>query len=148
VPKSISGIRDVSISQRLANILLDHQEVVDNVYTKSAYYRANNLMIPNTRGNPVWYDEIAESKNKAIEALGLPPCHNHHMRKIYSTHLTLNLFAKKRYMPQIVSQALGHSDIKLAMEVYTKAIGTDLTSAVIDYYPEDEEEEEAWILNG
>jgi integrase len=135
VPKSSAGIRDVPIPQRLVDILLEHQHRVDQHYTKSKRYKPNDLMIPNTHGKPLWYAHVAQCKNRAIKALGLPQCHNHHMRKIYTTHLTRQLIAKGIYSPKLVSRILGHSNTKLAMQVYTKTIDTDFASAVIDFYP-------------
>lgn len=145
VPKSHSGIRDVPIPQRLVDILLEHRHRVDKHYTQSKKYKTNDLMIPNMYGKPLWYNKISLIKSKAIEELGLPPCHNHHMRKIYTTHLTRQLLAKGAYSPKLVSQILGHSHTKLAMQVYTQIIESDFASAVVDFYSEVDEDR---ILSG
>lgn len=144
-PKSDAGIRDVPIPQRLVDILLEHRRKVEKHYVTSRHYTSNNLMIPNSHGNPVWYDKMAKHKDKAIEALGLPPCHNHHLRKIYTTHLTRQLLANGSYSPKLVAQILGHSDTKVAMQIYTQVIEADYASAVVDFYGEAEDKR---ILSG
>jgi integrase len=113
--KTPSSLRSVSIDDLLISILKDQIRKNNELKLKfGAGYQDHNLIFCNPDGSPVRPSILNRHFNAYIEKSGVPKIRLHDLRH---THATLLL--ELGVNPKIVADRLGHSSVKITLDVYS-----------------------------
>lgn len=124
--------RTVPMSPDLANELKFLEENLPNVYFQSSqdvppYYprttAQKNFVFCRTDGSPIRC--FRKSLENAFKKAGLRGVSPHSLRKTFCS-----LLARQKVHPKVAQQLLGHSDIRLTMDIYTEIADDQLQEAV------------------
>lgn len=113
-PKTSSGVRRIDVDSKLTKLFIDLRKEANSDYIFPGKYQ--EYRVP-------W--NLAEHTRKLCENAGIPP------RSFYSLrHTHASVLLAHGVHPKIVQERLGHSDIKITMEVYSHIAPTLQKEAV------------------
>ena len=119
-PKSEKSTRRIPIGPETINHLkLQRQQVTMQKMVNAAKWQENDLVFPNLVGNPIDPNNMIKDLRKVLASANLPKIRFHDIRHTCATLLLL-----KNVHPKIVSERLGHSDIKITLDIYSHALPT------------------------
>ena len=96
--------------------ILDKEEAKDAWIEFDLIGEKNDYVFTQLNGKPINPDKASYAFTKLRRALGLPRVTLHGMRHIHATR-----FFEKNVHPKIISERLGHSDVRTTMNIYTHA---------------------------
>ena len=131
-PKSDSSIRKVPIGSLLVDVLMAHRERLEQIKARNPDWQEHDLVFPSYNGTPLQPARIYAYFYRITDALELPRTVPHSLRKVYTSYVTRELIRQGRYSPKLVMELLGHSDTKVALDIYTLVIQEDKEAAVVD----------------
>lgn len=113
--KTLLSTRPVAIDDETINALLRQKEVIarDKERAKDSYVN-HNLVVCTSKGTPVNPRNVLRSLERLIAKANVPKITFHDLRH---THATLLL--KQNVHPKIVSERLGHSTVKMTLDLYS-----------------------------
>lgn len=130
-PKTKASIRDIPISQNLADLLDQHKLRIQEVKKFNHGWKDHGLLFPSFDGTPFEAPNIRRAKTELCKKADVPNIDVHTLRKIFCTLLTKELVQKGIWNPKIVMQIMGHSNEGVAIAVYTQVIEADKEQAFV-----------------
>lgn len=130
-PKTKASIRDIPISQNLADFLDQHKLRIQEVKKFNSNWQEHGLLFPSFDGTPFEAPNIRRAKTELCKKAEVPNIDVHTLRKIFCTLLTKELVQKGIWNPKIVMQIMGHSNEGVAIAVYTQVIEADKEQAFV-----------------
>ncbi|WP_046176513.1 tyrosine-type recombinase/integrase [Domibacillus indicus] len=114
--KTKSGTRTVDLPEETLIQLEKHKKLVDKEKQElgAALYKNMDLVVCTATGTPTNKDNIRRTFKAIIKKAGLPMIRFHDMRH---THATLLLL--QGVNPKIVSERLGHADVRITLDTYS-----------------------------
>jgi integrase len=114
--KTRAGTRNIDLPAETMNKLKKHKKRVEieKLEAESGSYRDLNLVVCSKNGTPTNKSNIRRVFDKTIMKAGLKKMKFHGMRH---THATLLLL--QGVNPKVVSERLGHSSVKITLDVYS-----------------------------
>jgi integrase len=113
--KTEAGTRTVSIPNLLIELLKEQKNQVEE--EKRAYgenYQDNDLIICTLKGTPICPKNFFRTFKDVCKKLELPIIRFHDLR-----HSHVTLLIAKNTNPKIISERIGHSDIKVTLDTYS-----------------------------
>lgn len=125
IPKTMAGKRKITIDVETLNILKTHQRLqIQRAYDKGSSWNENNLVFPNTVGNPMWSQRIISAFMKILNDAGLPKIRFHDLR-----HTAASLMLNNGIPVLAVSQRLGHARPSITLDIYGHLIPSQQEAA-------------------
>ncbi|WP_100406225.1 site-specific integrase [Bacillus solitudinis] len=113
--KTKSSYRQITISDDLINELKRHQlRQKEMKLMHGAAYEDWGLVCPRENGKPIFGRQLAWYMDKVTKIAGLQKIRIHDIRHSHAT-----LLLRKGENPKIVSERLGHSTVKMTLDVYS-----------------------------
>lgn len=117
-PKSKKSSRQIPIGTETLNRLKQQrQQVTMQKMVNADKWQDLDLVFPNLVGNPVDPNNLIKEFRKLLLSVNLPKIRFHDIRHTCATLLLL-----KNVHPKVVSERLGHSDIRITLQTYTHAV--------------------------
>ena len=118
--KSKAGLRRVPIgSQAIEKLKQQRNQVAMQKMVNAGKWVDNDLVFPNLVGNPIDPNNLLKDFRKQLALVNLPAIRFHDIRHTCATLLLL-----MNVHPKVVSERLGHSDIRITLQLYSHAIPT------------------------
>jgi integrase len=117
-PKTAAGRRNVTIGPTTLKMLQQHYK--DQQIQRQAAgekWHDNDLIFPNTVGNPMEHRNVHRFYKEMLSKAGLPDMRFHDLR-----HTAATLMLKEGINPKIVQERLGHADISLTLNTYSHVL--------------------------
>lgn len=114
-PKTENSIRKISMPLTLINILKDYkvkQETIKNRLGNN--YNDLDLVCALTNGNPIHPTTLNHKFRDLLKENNLPLIRFHDLR-----HTHASLLLKEHVEPKVISERLGHSNIKITLDIYS-----------------------------
>lgn len=114
-PKTENSIRKISMPLTLINILKDYkvkQETIKNRLGNN--YNDLDLVCSQMDGNPIHPTRLNHKFRDLLKENNLPLIRFHDLR-----HTHASLLLKERVEPKLISERLGHSNIKITLDIYS-----------------------------
>lgn len=111
--KTTSGMRTIDLPPETTSYLELHKKRIKKE-RKSPLYHDLDLVVCSEVGTPTNKSNIRRFFNAQIERVGLPKIRFHDTRH---THATLLLL--QGVNPKIVSERLGHADVRISLDTYS-----------------------------
>jgi len=128
-PKSIDGVRDISIDERLTERLADHLEKTKTLKEHLGdEWGDEKYLFLSTKGTRLNPSNIRRTHNRIIKTAELPKIRFHDLRH---THATLMLASG--ISPNVVMERLGHADIETTMGNYGHVLPNMQTEAATQF---------------
>ena len=124
-PKSKSSTRRITLNEQLIKKLRAQQDWIEEykAYLKEAdredEWQDFDLVCPSRVGTPLDKCNLNKRFQALLAEIGLPKCTFHTLRHTHATLLML-----KNISPKVVSERLGHADIKITLEIYSHVLPT------------------------
>lgn len=116
--KTNAGSRLISIDENTVNELKKHKKtILAEKLRLGPAYTDHDLVIPTSIGTPLNPRNLLRTFYRLIEASGVPKIAFHDLRH---THATLLL--SQGINPKIVSERLGHANIKVTLDTYSHVL--------------------------
>ncbi|MGG0175791.1 tyrosine-type recombinase/integrase [Gottfriedia acidiceleris] len=113
--KTKAGIRTVDLPEETIKQLLNHKELIEQEKLSNGInYIDFGLVVCTSNGTPTNKSNIRRSFKAIIKSSNLPKIRFHDMRH---THATLLLL--QGVNPKIVSERLGHADVRITLDTYS-----------------------------
>ncbi len=113
-PKSAAGVRILAAPTELMDLLAEHLACRGVTAADDDAY-----VFVGTEGGPLRYDNWRHRVwAPAVEHIGLPGLHFHDLRRVNAT-----LLVAEGVDPKTAQTRLGHSDVRLTLQVYAQASG-------------------------
>lgn len=114
-PKTKSGRRQIMLPDVVIIALKEHHMLQDNAILKAgSKWQENNLVFPNTYGSYSYITWVSKSFNDLLKETELPRIRFHDLR-----HSAASILLAKGVNPKVVQELLGHSSIKITMDLYS-----------------------------
>jgi len=124
-PKSKSSVRRISLgSSGIEKLKLQRQRITMQRIVAGDNWEENELVFPNLLGRPVEPTNLTRDFKKVMVQAKLPRIRIHDLR-----HTSATLMLLMNIHPKVVSERLGHSDIRITLQLYSHAIPTLQTEA-------------------
>jgi len=116
--KSIAGYRNINISASVVEAL-ESWRTYQGIEKEQAGddYKESDLVVTTTVGTPYHESNVSRSWRRLLEKVDVPKIRFHDMRH---THATLLL--KQGIHPKIVSERLGHSNVRVTLDTYSHVL--------------------------
>lgn len=111
--KTTSGMRTIDLPPETISYLIHHKKRIKKE-RKLPLYQDLDLVVCSEVGTPTNKSNIRRFFNAQIERVGLPKIRFHDTRH---THATLLLL--QGVNPKIVSERLGHADVRISLDTYS-----------------------------
>lgn len=114
-PKTENSIRKISMPLTLINILKDYkvkQETIKNRLGNN--YNDVDLVCALANGNPIHPTTLNHKFRDLLKENNLPLIRFHDLR-----HTHASLLLKEHVEPKVISERLGHSNIKITLDIYS-----------------------------
>ncbi len=119
-PKSKSGIRRISLGPRaMEKLTTQRNRIAMQRIVTAERWEELDLVFPNLFGRPVEPTNLLREFKGIIERSNLPRIRIHDLR-----HTSATLMLLMNIHPKVVSERLGHSDIRITLQLYSHAIPT------------------------
>lgn len=131
--KSDSSKRSVALGKSIAEMLKFHrkkQQKELEVFQKDT----ENYVFLSQEGSPVYPSSLRRHFNNTIQKLGISKIRFHDLRHYHATNLL-----EKGVHPKIVQERLGHSSIKITLDLYSH-VSMNMQKDVIDRLEEEKEQ--------
>ncbi|MFV2048555.1 tyrosine-type recombinase/integrase [Metabacillus sp. YM-086] len=115
--KTKTSIRAIKLSESVSNVLREHMDRFD--LERAHFNISTDLLISTIEGTPVNPSNIRRTFNRLIKKADLPKIRFHDLRH---THATLLL--SKGVNVKVVSERLGHSNIRVTLDTYSHVLPT------------------------
>lgn len=115
--KTISGVRTVSISDNLVNILKKEEKKYLNLKEQSDSWYDYDLVIYANNGNRIFPGNLTRQFKKDIIDSEVSDIRFHDMRHTHAT-----LLIQKNINVKIISERLGHSNISITLDTYSHVL--------------------------
>ncbi len=112
-PKSKAGYRTLVLGQKMLAILKEHQALLQREQQQAKQWHFNDLMFPNTFGNPTQPDKLLKRFKRLCEKANLPLIRFHDLR-----HTSATLMLNHGVPIIVVSRRLGHAQPSITLDVY------------------------------
>jgi integrase len=113
-PKTRAGRRTIKLGEGVLHALRQHKEKQASMIAVAGKRWVNNdLIFPNSVGNPQNTSNLRRDFNKYIEIAGLPRIRFHDLR-----HTAASLMLNNGVPPIVVSRILGHSKPSVTLDIY------------------------------
>lgn len=117
-PKSRSGIRRVPVGQQaIERLKQQRNQVTLQKMINADKWVENDLIFPNLMGNPIDPNNLIKDFRKLLKQAQLPAIRFHDIR-----HTCATLMLLMNVHPKVVCERLGHSDIRITLQLYSHAI--------------------------
>lgn len=117
-PKTDKSRRLIPIGpETVKRLKQQRQKVTMQKMINAAKWQEHDLVFPNLVGNPIDPNNMIKDFRKLTEKAGLPIIRFHDIRHTCATLLLL-----ANVHPKIVSERLGHKDIRITLETYSHVI--------------------------
>jgi len=117
-PKSKSGIRRIPVGQQaIERLIQQRNQVAMQKMVNASRWQENDLVFPNLMGNPIDPNNLIKEFRKLLTQANLPSIRFHDIRHTCATLLLL-----MNVHPKVVSERLGHSDIRITLQLYSHAL--------------------------
>ncbi|WP_027725456.1 site-specific integrase [Tuberibacillus calidus] len=124
--KTKSSHRTIDLSDKTIQVLLDQKKKIEHEKSLDIGYQDNDLVFCTPLGTPLHPSNIRKRVfNKLIEKAQVPKIRFHDLRH---THATLLL--QKKVNPKVVSERLGHANVKITLDTYSHVLPTMQKEAV------------------
>lgn len=117
-PKTAAGRRNVVVGRSTIKLLQEHfknQQLSKAIAGNR--WKENDLIFPNTVGNPREPSNVLKLFKDMLKTAGLPDMPFHSLR-----HTAGTLMLKEGINPKIVQERLGHADISLTLNIYSHVL--------------------------
>ena len=111
-PKTASSRRIIYLSAESQELLAKHKLAQDYERSAARSWQEGGWIFPSTRGTPTQYRNIRRHYLSLCHGAGVEPIGLHGLRHTYTT------MALRLLPPKVVSEALGHADVHLTLQVY------------------------------
>jgi integrase len=119
-PKTERSRRSVLLPKQVLNALQEHRATQARRILKAGpRFERNDLIFPNSLGQPMDISKVRRLFKSALSAAGLPEVRLYDLRH---THATLLLVLGEN--PKVVSERLGHSNISITLDTYSHVLPT------------------------
>ncbi|PGK52067.1 site-specific integrase [Priestia megaterium] len=116
--KSTAGYRGINISTSVMKALHNWKAYQENEKNLGGEeYQENDLVVTTTVGTPFHSSNVSRSWRRLLEKVDVPRIRFHDMRH---THATLLL--KQGIHPKIVSERLGHANVRVTLDTYSHVL--------------------------
>lgn len=117
-PKSQAGRRLIALPDETSQALKQHKkEVAQDKLLAGPLYKDHDLVISTSIGTPLNPSNLLRTFRKLIKQADVPSIRFHDLRH---THATLML--KQGVHPKIVSERLGHANIRITLDTYSHVL--------------------------
>ncbi len=119
-PKSKAGIRRIALGGiSMEKLKLQKNRAAMQRLLAGEKWEEQDLVFPNLFGRPIEATNLVREFNKLLARANLPKIRIHDLRHTAATMILL-----MNIHPKIVSERLGHSDIRITLQLYSHAIPT------------------------
>lgn len=119
-PKTERSRRSVLLPKQVTNALQHHRaEQARRMLKAGVRFERNDLVFPNSIGQPMDLSKVRRLFKAALRRAGLPQVRLYDLRH---THATLLLSLGEN--PKVVSERLGHSNISITLDTYSHVLPT------------------------
>ena len=119
-PKTKSGKRTLVLGSKTIELLTLHQEILKQEQIIAGdQWSENNLIFPNTIGNPTQPDKLSKRFKRLTKLAGLPEIRFHDLR-----HTAATLMLNQGVPVLVVSRRLGHAKPSTTLDVYGHLIAS------------------------
>lgn len=126
-PKSQAGVRRISLGvPSMEKLKLQKKRVATQSLRAEGEWDEHDLIFPNLLGRPIEPTNLVREFNKILIQADLPKIRGHDLR-----HTAATLMLLKNIHPKVVSERLGHSDIRITLQLYSHAIPTLQAEAAV-----------------
>jgi len=117
-PKTAAGRRNVVIGRSTLKLLQEHfqNQQLSKAIAGNRWVE-NDLIFPNTVGNPKEPSNVLKTFKEMLNKAGLSDMRFHDLR-----HTAATLMLKEGINPKIVQEILGHSDVALTLNIYSHVL--------------------------
>lgn len=124
-PKSKSGIRRIALGpQAIDKLKIQRNRLAMQRIVTANRWEENDLVFPNLLGRPVEPTNLIREFKRVLNQANLPNIRIHDLR-----HTSATLMLLMNIHPKVVSERLGHSDIRITLQLYSHAVPTMQTEA-------------------
>lgn len=124
--KTINGARVIPIpSAVFAKLKIYRKKQIQQKLKMGAKYIEKNYVFANELGYPIDDKRPCRNLKSILKNIGVPPINFHGLRHTYATRLF-----EAKIQPKTVQMLMGHSDIKVTMNIYTHVMEDVKTEAV------------------
>ncbi|MBM7604009.1 integrase [Metabacillus crassostreae] len=124
--KSKTSIRTIPLSRNTLELLKQHKSFLENIKNEyNGVFNPNNLVNFSQVGTAINPANVRRTFNRIIKNANLPKIRFHDLRH---THATLLL--SEGINPKVISERLGHSNIKITLDIYSHVLPTMQEEAV------------------
>ncbi len=114
-PKTASGRRQIALPATAVEHLRRHRvRHLEARLAAGPAFDDRDLVFPNQTGGPLHPNSLARRFKQLIERAGVPPIRFHDLR-----HTCATLMLANGEHPKVVQERLGHSDIKMTLDLYS-----------------------------
>lgn len=114
-PKTAASRRRISLAATTIAALRAHRiRQHEARLLAGAAWQDNDLVFPNLVGKLLWPSYVEVTWSKMIASLGVAPLHMHDLRHLHAT-----LLLEAGVHPKVVQERLGHTSIKMTMDLYS-----------------------------
>lgn len=128
-PKSASGNRVISITEKLAAVLKKHRALYEkNMGKLGSIFHDEDYVICQENGKPYTPNALTRKFTRFITSKGLPHMRFHDLR-----HINATIMLQQGISPKVAQARLGHSNVSVTLDVYshvTKSLQTDSAEKV------------------
>lgn len=115
--KTESGKREIPLVDKLLFHLKKHKLEQSKLKLKSGlFYEDNDYVFATYSGKPYHERNIRRALNRIIKKAGLDHFTPHTLRHTFGTRMT-----EAGVQPTVIIDSMGHSDIKITLQIYTHA---------------------------
>ncbi len=114
-PKTDSSHRKIPIGRLVLDKLLAHKKYVEKMKAFAGErWKEHNLVFPSTVGTPISVQNFLRKYRQVLKAANLPKIGFHDLR-----HTAASLMLLSGIHIKVVSERLGHSDIRITLDLYS-----------------------------
>ena len=118
--KTISSRRRIPIGKNVLKKLLRHKRHVEKMKAFAGErWQENDLVFPSSVGTPISVQNFLRKYKKILKSAGLPNIRFHDLR-----HTAASLMLQNGIHIKVVSERLGHSDIRITLQLYSHLMPT------------------------
>ena len=125
-PKTASSRRVVYLSAESRDALEGHKRAQEFERAAARRWEEGGWIFPSSRGTPTQYRNLRRHYLSLCRGAGVEPIGLHGLRHTYTT------MALRLLPPKVVSEALGHADVHLTLQVYQSLQDEDKKRAAVN----------------
>jgi integrase len=114
-PKTKQSRRTIALGESVVRALRNHRKVqLEQRLLAGADWQENGLVFATRTGRPLDGVNVTKDFKRLLKNSGLPPRRFHDLR-----HTTASLLLHQKVQPRVVADLLGHSEIRVTMDLYS-----------------------------